>query len=462
MKIGVIGIGFVGLPLAAAFADMGNHVYCLDTDAKKIEGLKNGVIPINEPGLEPLVVKGLEHKLLNFTTDYSETLQNSEIIFIAVGTPPGEDGSADLRFVENVAHEIGSRMTKPLIIADKSTVPVGTAERVRSIIKEELDKRGAAIDFHVISNPEFMAEGRAVKDMMEPSRVVVGTDDSKVAEAVHKLYKPFMMREDRFHSMGVKDAELTKYTGNTDLAMKISFINAIAGLCELLPGTDVENIAAGIGSDPRIGPYFLHPSCGYGGSCFPKDVKALIAFSKKAGLPEPFLRFFQAIEDVNDYQKSVIPRKIIARFGEDLSGKKFALWGLAFKAKTNDMRESAAVTIVEELTKRGAIVAAYDPLAVHEAQNMYLKNNRGVIYEEQDKYKILEGCDALIIATETSEYRSVDLDQAKKLLNNSIIFDGRNLFDIKTLKDAGFEYYAIGRGDQIAYQNIQLTSDRTA
>lgn len=455
MRIGVIGIGFVGLPLAAAFADMGNTIYCLDTDAKKIENLKKGVIPINEPGLEPLVLKGIEHKLLNFTTDYDETLSNSDIIFIAVGTPPGDDGSADLQYVRAVAKEIGSRMTKPLIIADKSTVPVGTAEVVKGIIQEELAKRNLDLEFHVVSNPEFMAEGRAMKDMMEPSRIVVGTDNEEVAEKLHKLYKPFMMREDRFHSMGVRDAELTKYTGNTNLAMKISFINTIAGICDLI-GSDVEKVAEGIGSDPRIGTSFLHPSCGYGGSCFPKDVKALVAFAKKVGLPETYIRFLDAVEEVNNFQKTIIPRKIIAKFGSDLSGMKFALWGLAFKANTNDMRESASIKIVDELTKKGATILAYDPLAVSEAREVYLKDNDKIIYEEQDKYKVLEGCDALIIGTETKEYRTLDIERTKKMLKNPVIFDGRNLFDIEMLKAAGFEYYGIGRGDKIKYQKVEL------
>lgn len=455
MKIGVIGIGFVGLPLAAAFADMGNTVYCLDTDERKIEGLKAGKMPINEPGLESLVLKGIEHKLLNFTTDYIETLNNSEIVFIAVGTPPGEDGSADLSFVENVARKIGSLMTRPLIIADKSTVPVGTAERVKEIISEELEKRNIKIEFHVVSNPEFMAEGRAMKDMMEPSRVIVGTDDAEVAEKLHKLYKPFMMREDRFHGMGVRDAELTKYTGNTNLAMKISFINTIAAVCDLI-GSDIELVAEGIGSDPRIGSSFLHASCGYGGSCFPKDVKALIAFAKKIGLPEAYVQFLSAIETVNNYQKTIIPRKVIARFGNDLSGMKFALWGLAFKANTNDMRESATIQVANELTKKGAEIVAYDPLAVGEAREIYLKDNKNISYEEHDKYKILDGCAALIIGTETKEYRAIDINKMKLSLKNPIIFDGRNLFDINTLKEAGFEYYAIGRGDKIDYQKIEL------
>jgi UDPglucose 6-dehydrogenase len=448
MKIGVVGIGFVGLPLAAAFAEMGNTVYCLDTNAKKIEGLKNGVMPIDEPGLEEMVKNGLDHKLLHFITDYQETVDNSEIIFIAVGTPPGQDGSADLQYVEAVAREIGQRMTKPLIVADKSTVPVGTAEKVKAIIAEEQKKRGVEIEFHVVSNPEFMAEGRAVKDMMEPSRVVVGADSPEVAERLHELYRPFMMRQDRFHGMNVRDAELTKYTANTNLAMKISFINAIAGLCELI-GSDVSRVADGVGSDPRIGNSFLHPSCGYGGSCFPKDVKALIAFAEKNNLPEEYLRLFKAIEEVNNYQKTVIPQKIVARLGEDFSGKKFALWGLAFKANTNDMRESASITIVKELAKRGARVSVYDPLAVTEAKEVYLKDVSGVEYEEHDKYKILDGAEALIIATETTEYRTIDLVRLKGLLKNPIIFDGRNLLNPEELKTAGFEYYGIGKGDKI-------------
>lgn len=450
MKIGVIGIGFVGLPLAAAFAKMGNTVYCLDTDSKKIRSLKDGVLPIKEEGLESLVKKGLEHKLLHFTIDYDETLENSEIVFIAVGTPPGDDGSADLRFVESVAHEIGSRMKKPLIIADKSTVPVGTADKVKAIIQEELDRRGEKIEFHVVSNPEFMAEGRAVQDMMEPSRVVVGTDNLEVAEKMKGLYAPFMMSGDRFFHVGVYEAELIKYASNTALAEKISYINTIAMICDKIGG-DVKQIAKGMGSDPRIGNKFLYASCGYGGSCFPKDVKALIAFAKKINIPIPYIKLLEAIEDVNDYQKTVLTRKIVARFGKNLSGKKFALWGLAFKAETNDMRESAAITVVDELLKLGATVVAYDPLAIEEARKVYLVGRKGIDYEEKDKYRILEECSALIIATESEEYRSLDLESIKASLLEPIIFDGRNLFDTSLLKKAGFEYYAIGRGDKVDY-----------
>jgi len=448
MKVGVIGIGFVGLPLAAAFAKMGNAVYCLDMDAKKIKGLKAGIIPIDEPGLESLVKEGLEHNLLHFTTSYAETLANAEIVFVAVGTPPGDDGSADLRYVESVAREIGKQMTHPLIVADKSTVPVGTAKKVKAIIQKELDDRGKKIEFHVVSNPEFMAEGRAVKDMMEPSRVVIGTDSKEVADKLHQLYRPFMMTKDRFIQVGVEEAELIKYASNTKLAEKISYINTMAAICEIIGG-DVEQIAKGMGSDPRIGSKFLHASCGYGGSCFPKDVKALIKFAEKIGVPEPYLNLLRAIEQVNDYQKTVIPRKVVSRFGQDLSGMKFALWGLAFKAETNDMRESAAIVVVDELLQRGARVIAYDPLAVEEAKNVYLAGREGVEYEEQDKYSIVNGCDALVIVTETPEYRSPDFDRLKKLLKTPVIFDGRNLFDIAVVKDAGFEYYAIGRGDKI-------------
>lgn len=449
MKIGVIGIGFVGLPLAAAFAKMGNSVYCLDTDAKKIENLKKGILPIDEAGLEELVERGMKHKLLHFTTDYDETLAHAEIIFVAVGTPPGDDGSADLRYVESVAHEIGSRMKRPLIVADKSTVPVGTADKVKAIIQEELDKRGEKIDFHVVSNPEFMAEGRAVQDMLEPSRVVVGTDSAEVSEKLHELYKPFMMSGDRFVHVGVHEAELIKYASNTILAERISYINTMAAICEMIGG-DVKQIARGMGSDPRIGNKFLYASCGYGGSCFPKDVKALIKFAEKIGVPGPYLNLLRSIEEVNDYQKTVVSRKVTARFGEDLSRKKFALWGLAFKAETNDMRESAAITIVDELLKKGATVVAYDPLAVEEAKHVYLKDREGLSYEQQDKYSILEGCEALLIATETEEYRSPDFERIKKALIQPVIFDGRNLYDISAMKKAGFEYYAIGRGDKLS------------
>ena len=449
MKIGVIGIGFVGLPLAAAFAQMGNEVWCLDLNKEKIEGLKNGILPIDEKGLEEQVENGMKHKLLHFTTDYDETLGNSEIIFVAVGTPPGDDGSADLRYVESVAHEIGKRMKHPLIVADKSTVPVGTADKVKSIIQEELDQRGEKIEFHVVSNPEFMAEGRAVEDMMKPSRVVVGTDSVEVAEKLHQLYKPFMMSGgDRFIHVGVHEAELIKYASNTVLAEKISYINTMAAVCDVIGG-DVKQIARGMGADPRIGSKFLYSSCGYGGSCFPKDVKALIRFAETIGVADPYLNLLRAIEEVNDYQKTVIPRKVMARFGSDLSGKKFALWGLAFKAETNDMRESAAITIVDELLKAGATVVAYDPLAVDEAEKVYLAGREGISYERNDKYAILDGCEALLIATETEEYRSPDFERIKQALVQPVIFDGRNLYDIPAMKKAGFEYYAIGRGDKI-------------
>ncbi len=290
-----------------------------------------------------------------------------------------------------------------------------------------------------------MAEGRAVKDMMEPSRVIVGTSNAAVAKKMYALYKPFMMRQDRFYVMGVRDAELTKYTGNTNLAMKVSFINAIAGLADVL-GADVKHIAEGIGSDPRIGDQFLHASCGYGGSCFPKDVKALVRFAEEHHLPEEYLRLFRAIEDVNAFQKKLVARKVLAHFKNDIQGKVFALWGLAFKANTNDMRESAAITIVNELTAHGAKIRAYDPMAIDEARHVYLKDNRGVTYEDADKYAVLRGVDALIVATETKEYRTIDMTRVKKLLKNPVIFDGRNLYDPAEMKTAGFTYYGIGRG----------------
>lgn len=456
MKISVVGIGFVGLPLAAAFASMGNRVVCLDTDAKKIERLKDGEMPINEPGLEPLVLEGLKHNLLDFTTDYDKALSDCDILFIAVGTPPGADGSADLQYVESVAHTVGQKMGKPLIVVDKSTVPVGTAKFVQGIIQSELDRRGEKIDFWVVSNPEFMAEGRAVKDMMEPSRVVVGSQNEEVLRKMRSVYEPFMKKTPRFHAMGVEAAEVTKYASNTMLALKISFINSIAALCDLI-SADVEQVAEGMGSDPRIGPEFLHASLGYGGSCFPKDVKAIAAFSKKINLPKPYLNLLEAIEEVNNFQKTVVPRKVLARFGKDLAGKKFALWGLAFKAKTNDMRESASIDIVRILVSRGASVIAYDPLAVEEAQEVYLKEfAEQVSYEKSNKYAILDGCDALIVATETGEYRTIDTEIVKASLKNPVIFDGRNLLDIPSLKEAGFEYYAIGRGDKIEWENIEV------
>lgn len=456
MKISVVGIGFVGLPLAAAFSSMGNQVCCLDNDAAKIAGLKEGILPISEAGLEALVLEGLQHNLLDFTTDYDKALADCDVLFVAVGTPPGDDGSADLQYIKAVAHTIGKKMTGPLIVANKSTVPVGTANLVRSIIQEELDKRDEIFDFCVVSNPEFMAEGRAVKDMLEPSRIVVGSDSAEALEKMQRLYEPFMRKTKRFHSMGVNAAELTKYASNTMLALKISFINSIAALCDLI-SADVEHVADGMGSDPRIGPDFLHASLGYGGSCFPKDVKAIIHFAETIGLPKPYLALLRAIEEVNNFQKTVIPRKVIARFGQDLAGKKFALWGLSFKAKTNDMRESASIDIVKILVAHGAKVIIYDPLAIEEARKIYLRDFfASIIYEESDKYVILSGCDALIIATETGEYRTIDIKQVKDALKTPIIFDGRNLLGIPTLKEAGFEYYAIGRGDKLDWQETEI------
>lgn len=438
MNISIIGTGYVGLVCGAGFAEMGNRVTCVDSDAAKIERLTNGEIPIYEPGLEEMVRRNVKAKNLSFSTSIKEALKSTNICFTAVGTPMDEDGRADLSHVLAVADEIGRCMDKALYVVTKSTVPVGTAAKVREIIKQRLAERGLDHELHVISNPEFLKEGAAVADFMKPDRIVVGVDSDAARELMRELYSPFIRNRDRLMFMDVISSEMTKYAANAMLATKISFINEIAGICELL-GADVNKVREGIGSDSRIGYNFIYPGCGYGGSCFPKDVEALIHTASEAGRPPLIL---QAVKEVNARQKKVIVQKVTKRFGDDLSGLSFALWGLAFKPGTDDMREAAALTIVRGLAERGARVKAYDPKAMESAR-FYFKDLAAIEYVES-KYDALKGADALILVTEWKEFSSPDFMEIKKLLKNPIVFDGRNQYDKIQMSHHGFEYYQIG------------------
>ncbi len=440
MKIAMIGTGYVGLVTGTCFAETGNKVWCVDIDEEKIVALSEGNIPIYEPGLKDMVLSNRKLGHLSFTTDLKEALREAEICFIAVGTPMGEDGSADLQYVKAVAKSIGQVMEHPLYVVDKSTVPVGTAEMVREIIQKELDNRGAQITFDVISNPEFLKEGAAVSDCLHPDRVVIGIDNEDSIEIMRDLYAPFVKNSgERFVVMDIASAEMTKYTANAMLATKISFMNEIASICERV-GADVNKVRLGIGSDSRIGYSFIYPGCGYGGSCFPKDVQALIQTSRTHGYEPGIL---EAVEAVNKKQKKVLAEKIIRRFGEDLTGKKFAVWGLAFKPDTDDMREAPAITIIEELTRRGAEVVAYDPKAIEMAKNVYLKDVQQISYVDS-KYEAVKNADALVLVTEWKEFRQPDWREIKKLLRTPLIFDGRNQYDGKKLKKNGIEYCQIG------------------
>ena len=440
MNITVIGSGYVGLVSGTCFAEMGNRVTCVDTDLAKIDKLNQGIIPIFEPGLETMVLKNIKNKNLSFTTKLIDALQNSEIAFIAVGTPMGEDGSADLQYVLAVAKSIGKSMQKRLIVVDKSTVPIGTADKVRAIIQKELDIRQSDLKFDIVSNPEFLKEGVAVSDFMKPDRVVIGTDSDYANEKMKQLYHPFCMSRDRFISMDIRSAEMTKYAANAMLATKISFMNEIANICEKV-GADVNQVRLGIGSDQRIGYSFIYPGAGYGGSCFPKDVKALKKFAKENGYNAQLIG---AVEEVNNAQKLVINQKVVNRFGEDLTGFTFGIWGLAFKPGTDDMREAPSIYIIKELVNRGAQIKAYDPKAVNEAKTHYLKGIKNVMYMTS-KYDVLEGSDALILLTEWKEFRSPEFEVIKTKLKKPIIFDGRNQYYTRKLDQKGFEYYQIGK-----------------
>jgi len=449
MNLTVIGTGYVGLVSGTCFAEMGNKVTCIDIDEKKIKKLEDGIIPIYEPGLEAMVKRNVEKNTLFFSTDLSENLDKCDVAFIAVGTPMGEDGSADLQYVLNVAKEIGQNMTAPLIIVDKSTVPVGTADKVRAAVQTELDKRNENIEFHVVSNPEFLKEGDAINDFMSPDRVVVGADDEKAMKKMKNLYAPFFrLSGDRIITMDVRSAEMTKYVANAMLATKISFMNEVANICELV-GADVNKVRIGIGSDKRIGYSFIYPGSGYGGSCFPKDVKALF---KTAGEHGYAANLIESVEAVNDKQKLVIAKKVVSRFGEDLTGKTFAVWGLAFKPNTDDMREAPAIYIIKELVSRGAKVNAYDPKAMHEAQEFYLKGVENVTYVNS-KYESLPGADAMILLTEWKEFRAPDFGELKQQLKQPVIFDGRNQYDDEMMVELGFQYFQIGKQTNL-YQKI--------
>lgn len=439
MRIAIIGTGYVGLVTGTCFSEMGNDVICVDTNIEKIEQLKQGVSPIYEPGLTELMTSNCAKGNLSFTTEIEAALKKSEICFIAVGTPMGEDGSADLQYVLAAAGQIGKYMIRHMYIVDKSTVPVGTAELVRQAIQAELDKRGSALTFDVVSNPEFLKEGNACADFLKPDRIVIGADRSEAVEMMKELYTPFIRSNELFIVMDVKSAELTKYAANAMLATKISFINEISNICEEV-GANINKVRMGIGSDSRIGYSFIHPGCGYGGSCFPKDVQALIQTSDRFGYQAKILH---AVEEVNRKQKQVLVKKIISVFGEDLTDRTFAVWGLAFKPETDDMREAPAITIINELTKRGAKVKAYDPKAVVQAKACYLKENSQVVYVES-KYDALNDVDALILVTEWKEFRSPDFFEMAKRIKEKKIFDGRNQYTEKMLKNYGFEYYQIG------------------
>lgn len=441
MKIGVIGTGYVGSVTGACFAEMGNNVVCVDKDQVKVDQFKSGKVPLHEKGLDELVERNLKNQTLEFTTDLVETLKKSDIVFIAVGTPPNEDGSADLSHVLGVAASIGQHMEHPLIVVDKSTVPVGTAELVRQAISTELEKRGKKIEFHVVSNPEFLAQGTAVKDFLEPSRVVVGADDQKVIETMRELYDPFMRREGRFFAMDAKTAEIVKYASNCFLAAKISVNNELANICAKA-GADFDHVRKAMGADPRIGEPFMYAGPGFGGSCFPKDVKALIKTAKDFGYDA---QMFKQTLATNEKQKFVLAQMVTEKMGGDLTGKIFAVWGLAFKAGTDDMRESSAITIINELVKRGAKIQAHDPEAMHMAKRAeYFGENPAIAYFE-NKYDALAGADALLVVTEWKEFRTPDFEKIKSMLETPLIFDGRLLWEPKKMKELGFEYCSIGR-----------------
>jgi UDPglucose 6-dehydrogenase len=439
MKVTVIGTGYVGLVSGTCLAEVGNDVLCLDLDESKINILKQGGIPIYEPGLLDMVKRNVEAGRLRFTTNVEEGVAHGAIQFIAVGTPPDEDGSADLQYVVAAARNIGKHMTDYKVIVDKSTVPVGTADKVRAAVSEELEKRGAKLEYSVVSNPEFLKEGAAVDDFMRPDRIVVGAEDEHAIQQMRALYAPFQRNHDRIVMMDVKSAELTKYAANAMLATRISFMNELANLAEVL-GADIEHVRKGIGSDPRIGYHFLYPGCGYGGSCFPKDVQALQRTASENGID---LKVLNAVEDANDAQKKVLLSKISARFGDNLAGKRFAFWGLAFKPNTDDMREAPSRVLMEALWAKGATVAAYDPAAKHETQRIYGDEPRLTLVDSPGA--ALDGADALVIVTEWKVFRSPDFAEIKSKLKNPVIFDGRNLYEPATVHDAGLEYFPIGR-----------------
>ena len=436
MKIAVIGTGYVGLVTGACFSEVSVNVICVDIDQKKIDNLNKGIIPIYEPGLEEIVLRNSTKNKLKFSTSLQESIKDVDVVFIAVGTPPDEDGSADLKYVLSVASDIGKYIQKQIVVVNKSTVPVGTAEKVKQAIQKELTLRGQIIEFYVASNPEFLKEGSAIDDFMKPDRIVIGTDNIDAENIMRKLYKPFLLNGHPIIFMDIPSAEMTKYAANAMLATKISFMNDVANLCEIM-GADVNMVRRGIGSDSRIGSKFIYPGVGYGGSCFPKDVKALIKTAKDNHYN---MRILNAVEEVNDFQKSVLFNKVNTHFNNQLKGKTFAIWGLAFKPKTDDMREAPSLVIIENLLSAGANVVAYDPVAAHEAKRIL----GDTISYSDEMYDTLTKADALLIITEWPEFRSPDFDEISKRLNNKVIFDGRNIFDFNEMKNMGYNYYCIG------------------
>ena len=437
MKIAIVGTGYVGLVTGTCFAEMGVEVFCVDIDRQKIENLRNGVVPIYEPGLEEMVIRNYEVGRLHFTTDLTEVLDQVEIVFSAVGTPPDEDGSADLKYVLDVARTIGRAMNKYLLVVTKSTVPVGTARRIRQTIADELDRRGVTIDFDIASNPEFLKEGAAVKDFMHPDRIVVGVESDRARRLMEKLYHPFMLNNFRIIYMDIPSAEMTKYAANAMLATRISFMNDMANLCEII-GADVNMVRKGIGADTRIGSSFLYAGCGYGGSCFPKDVKALISTASDHGYP---MRILQAVEDVNEEQKTLLFRKLSAHFGGDLRGRKVAMWGLAFKPETDDMREAPSLVLIDRLLEAGCQVMAYDPVAIPEARR---RIGDRIAYAK-NIYETVEGADVLMVVTEWKEFRLPAWARIRSLMKTPLILDGRNIYNIAEIEEAGFTYHCIGR-----------------
>ena len=441
MNISIIGTGYVGLVTGTCFSEMGNTVYCIDIDKTKIENLKKGILPIYEPGLEEMVARNYKEGRLYFTTDYTEAVPSSRICFIAVGTPPGEDGSADVSYVLQAAESIAEHIKDYTVIVDKSTVPVGTSEKVREAVQKVLDGRSLKIDFDVVSNPEFLKEGVAVEDFLRPDRVVIGTDNEQARSIMQELYEPFVSNGHPLLVMDIKSAEITKYAANAMLATRISFMNEIAKLCDTLGG-DVKAVRQGIGTDSRIGMSFLYAGCGYGGSCFPKDVKELIAVGKRNNID---MKIAQAVEEVNEAQKHILVQQIIKKYGENLTGKTFALWGLAFKPQTDDMREAPSIVIINELVKRGAHIRAYDPEAHQTAQHYLSHIPHSALSYEKDMWTPLSSADALILVTEWKQFRQPDFDKIKQSLKTPIIFDGRNQYSITLMKELGIEYHCIGR-----------------
>jgi UDPglucose 6-dehydrogenase len=439
MKVSVTGSGYVGLVTGACLAEMGNHVVCLDIDAAKIDLLNRGGLPIHEPGLLEMVRRNVSASRLQFTTDAAHAVAHGSIQMIAVGTPPDEDGSADLKHVLSAARAIGRHMTDYKVIVDKSTVPVGTADRVRAAVAEELAARGNTTEFSIVSNPEFLKEGAAVEDFMRPDRIIIGTDDDRANFTMRALYAPFVRNRDRLLQMDVRSAEFTKYAANAMLATRISFMNDLSRVAEAL-GADIELVRQGIGSDPRIGTHFLYAGCGYGGSCFPKDVKALARTASDAGCPSALLT---AVEAVNDSQKQILVNKITTRLGADLTGRTIALWGLAFKPNTDDMREAPSRVLIGELTRRGAVIQAYDPVAADEGRRLYAGSS--AVRFADSSAQALEGADALAIVTEWKEFRTPDFDAIRQTLKQPLVFDGRNLYEPELMRSFGIEYHCIGR-----------------